>query len=275
MAVTQNTTLVRLNRGQVALGLIVRLCTSPEIARLAKVCNHDFLFIDMQHGSMSIETAIAVCQGALAVHVTPLVRVPLEDAANAVRALDNGALGIIVPDVETVEQARAAVDCLRMPPLGRRSVGSGYPQLGYAALATPEANRLLNKHMLLAAMIESARGVENAQEIAAVPGIDVLHVGSNDLLATMDLSHELGEERHMALCARVLEACRACGKHFGIGGVRTPELQSQFIRMGARMLTTHSDLAFLISAAKERAERLRAVEAEAATARIDGPDAVG
>jgi 2-keto-3-deoxy-L-rhamnonate aldolase RhmA len=268
--VTQNTTLLRLNRGQVALGLIVRLCTSPEIARLAKVCDHDFLFIDMQHGSMSIETVVAVCQSALDANVTALVRVPLDDAANAVRALDNGAMGIIVPDVETVEQARAAVDSLRLPPLGRRSVGSGYPQLGYAALATPEASRLLNEQTLLVAMIESARAVENAQEIAAVPGIDVLHVGSNDLLAAMGLSHELGTDRHLALCARVLEACRAHAKHFGIGGVRTPELQSQFIRMGARMLTTQSDLAFLIAAAGERARLLRTVEAEAATAPSGG-----
>jgi 2-keto-3-deoxy-L-rhamnonate aldolase RhmA len=264
--VTQNTTLARLNRGQVALGLIVRLCTSPEIARVARASGHDFLFIDMQHGGMSIETAIAICHSALDSGVTVLVRVPLEDTSNAVRALDNGAMGIIVPDLETIEQARAAVDALRFPPLGRRSVGSGYPQLGYAALPTPEATRLLNEQMLLVAMIESARGIENAQGIAAMPGIDVLHVGSNDLLTAMNLSHELGKERHLSLCAQVLSACRAHGKHFGVGGVRTPELQSRFIRMGARMLTTQSDLAFLLSAAEERVRLLRAAEAEAPTA---------
>ena len=94
-------------------------------------------------------------------------------------------------------------------------------------------------------------------EIAAVPGIDVVHVGSNDLLTQMGLSDEMGKEKHFALAQRVLDACRKHGKIFGIGGVRTPEIQSRFIAMGAQMMTTNSDIAFLMSAAKESARALR------------------
>jgi 2-keto-3-deoxy-L-rhamnonate aldolase RhmA len=190
-----------------------------------------------------------------------MVRVPISDASTATRVLDNGAMGIIAPNVDTAEQAREFVRNCRFRPLGQRSIGAGYPQLGYAAYGSSESMRLLNEQTLLAAMIESGRAVENAMEIAAVPGIDVLHIGSNDLLAEMGLETEMGTEKHFALAQRVLDACRTHGKLFGIGGVRAPQLQARFIAMGARMMTTHSDVAFLMSALGARSKEMRAAEA--------------
>ena len=263
MAVTENTTLVRLKSGRVALGLIVKLHAGVEMAKIAKACDHDFLFVDMQHGAMSIESAIALCHASLDTGVTPLVRVPRTDASLATRLLDNGAMGIIVPDVETAEHAREIVRNCRFPPHGRRSVGAGYPQLGYGAYPTAEATQLLNAQTMLIAMIESGRGIDNVKDIAAVPGIDVLHIGSNDLLTEMGIATELGKPKHFELAQRVLDACNVNSKIFGIGGVRIPELQSRFIAMGAKMLTTNSDLAFLMSALADRARVLRATENEA------------
>jgi 2-keto-3-deoxy-L-rhamnonate aldolase RhmA len=161
VSITANATLVSLRRGRVALGLIVRLAPSVEIAGIAKASGHDFLFIDMQHGGMSIESTIAVCHGALATGVTPLVRVPGHEAFHAGRVLDNGAMGIIVPDVETADEARQAVLNCRFPPLGRRSVAAVYPQLGYGAYSTAEATRILNEQTMLVVMIESGRGIDN------------------------------------------------------------------------------------------------------------------
>jgi 4-hydroxy-2-oxoheptanedioate aldolase len=262
-AITENTTLAKLRSGGVALGVIVRLYAGVEMARIARACDHDFLFIDMQHGGMSVETTTALCVAALDTGVTPLVRVPRLEASLATRVLDNGAMGVIVPDVETAEQAREIVRNCRFPPLGQRSVGAGYPQLSYGGYATAEATALLNAQTMVVAMIESGRGIENAGEIAAVPGIDVLHIGSNDLLTEMGIPHELGKEKHFALAQVVRDACRVHGKIFGMGGVRTPELQSSFIAMGARMLTTNSDLAFLISALSDRARAMREAERRA------------
>lgn len=262
MAVTENATLARLKSGRLALGLIVKLHTGIEMAKIAKACDHDFLFVDMQHGAMSIESTIALCHASLDTGVTPLVRVPRTDASLATRVLDNGAMGIIVPDVETAEHAREIVRTCRFPPHGRRSVGAGYPQLGYGTYTTTDATHLLNAQTMLVAMIESGRGIENAKEIAAVPGIDVVHIGSNDLLTEMGISGEIGKPKHFELAQRVLDACKAHGKTFGIGGVRTPELQSRFIAMGARMITTNSDLAFLMSALADRARVMRVAEKE-------------
>lgn len=263
MAVIENTTLKTLREGRLALGMIVRLAVSAEIPKIAKACDHDFIFVDMQHGAMSIESTLVVCQAALDTGVTPLVRVPSAGLSLAARLLDNGAMGIIVPDVETAEQAGEVVRACRFAPLGRRSVASGYAQLGYGAYSTAEATRLMNAQTLLVLMIESGRGIANVDAIAAVPGFDVLHIGSNDLLTEMGLAAEMGKPKHIELCERVMTACRANGKFFGIGGVRAPDLQARLITMGAQFMTTNTDLAFLMSAAGERARALRAIASEA------------
>ena len=183
MPVTANHALDKLRNGQLVFGLLVRLNCTIEMARVAEACDHDFLFLDMQHAGMSMETATKVCHAALGTTVTPLVRVPAKQAHEAPRLLDNGAMGIVAPDVETAEEARHLVSVCRFPPLGRRSVAAGYPQFGYEPMPIADACRLHNRNTMLVAMIESGKGVENADEIAAVEGIDVIHVGSNDLLA--------------------------------------------------------------------------------------------
>lgn len=257
MPMTPNATLAKLKRGDLALGLILRLSAGIEMAKVAKAADHDFLFIDMQHGAMSAESVSAICHAALDTGVTPLVRVTGHDGFLATRVLDNGALGVVVPDVETADEARAIVAHCRFAPEGRRSVGAGYPQLGYEALPTPEATRRMNAELMIVAMIESGRGLDNVEKIAAVPGLDALHIGTNDLLTEMGLYDKMGTEEHYALCARVIKACRSHGKHCGVGGARQPEMQAKFIAMGARMLTTNSELAFMIAAAGERARYLR------------------
>ena len=127
-------------------------------------------------------------------------------------------------------------------------------------MSIADATRIMNENTLLVAMIESGKGVENAAEIAAVEGIDVLHVGSNDLLTEMGIPDQMGSDRHFELCAKVAEACKADGKFFGLGGARDPELQKRFVDMGARFMTTNSDLAFMMAAAQERAKLLRGLD---------------
>ena len=260
MPVTANHALDKLRNGQLVFGLLVRLNCTIEMARVAEACDHDFLFLDMQHAGMSMETATKVCHAALGTTVTPLVRVPAKQAHEAPRLLDNGAMGIVAPDVETAEEARHLVSVCRFPPLGRRSVAAGYPQFGYEPMPIADACRLHNRNTMLVAMIESGKGVENADEIVAVEGIDVVHVGSNDLLAEMGIPEQIGTERHYELVAKVGGACRAHGRFFGAGGARSPEQQAKMVELGARFMTTNSDLAFLLAAAGERAKFLRSLD---------------
>jgi 2-keto-3-deoxy-L-rhamnonate aldolase RhmA len=249
-----------MKRGEIALGLLIRLCHSVQMAKVAKACDHDFLFIDMQHGGMSFEPAINLAHACLDTGVTPLVRVTSTDCLEGARLLDNGALGIVVPDVESAEQARAIVQRCKFPPIGRRSVASGNPQLGYEPMPLSQSTRLLNENTLLVAMIESEKGVENADAIAAVDGIDCLHVGSGDLLTQMGIPDRIGSDQHYALLERVIRAARAHGKIAGVGGARGVEMESRFIQMGARFLTTNSDLAYLMAGASQMAKALRAIK---------------
>ena len=154
MTATTNATLAKIKNGGLALGLIVKLHAGVEMAKIAKACDHDFLFIDMQHGAMSIESTVSLCHASLDTGVTPLVRVPINDASTATRVLDNGAMGIIAPNVETADDARAFVTNCRFAPLGTRSVGAGYPQLGYRAYGSADMIRMLDAQMMLVAMIE-------------------------------------------------------------------------------------------------------------------------
>src|SRR3954471_20066385 len=111
----------RMQAGDVSLGMIVRLSRSGDIARLAKTTGHDFIFIDMQHALFSLETVGHIAQAALGCGVAPLVRVRSCHDADTSVILDNGATGIIFPDVNSAADARAAVDACKFAPIGKRS----------------------------------------------------------------------------------------------------------------------------------------------------------
>lgn len=262
MPIVRNHALEKLRRGELALGMGIRLARTGDIARIAKACDHDWLFIDMEHTAMSIGTAIEISIAALDSGVTPIVRVPGHEHFHASRVLDGGAMGIVVPHVNTADQARTAVSNCKFPPVGHRSVMGGYAQLGFESVPIGEATRIMNENTLLAVMIETPEGVENVEEIARVPGIDVIHVGSNDLLAEMGLHGRFDHPELEKIAGRVIAACKANGKIPGIGGIRDPELCAKYVRMGSRFLTTHTDLAFLIAAATARARRMREIPLE-------------
>src|SRR5437899_1247360 len=117
----------RMAAGDVALGMIVRLARSGDIARIAKTTGHDFIFIDRQHALFSLETVGHIAQAALGCGVAPLVRVRSCDDPDTSLLLDNGATGIVFPDVNSAADARRAVAACKFPPIGKRSVAGAYP----------------------------------------------------------------------------------------------------------------------------------------------------
>lgn len=247
----------KLTRGEVALGLNVRLARSPDIARIAKTTGHDFLFIDTQHSIFGLETLSNIAQTALAIGVAPVVRVRGLDDPDVSLLLDNGVTGIVYPDVNTAKEAQRAVDVCKFAPLGRRSVTGGYPMFDYAPVPLSEAIPAINDATLVVAMIETVEGLENVEEIAAVPGIDVVHVGTNDLLVNMRKAGQFDDPEIVAAQERVNVACAANGKVAGCGGNRDVARQAAAVRKGARFLTTQTDIAFLAAAARDWTTRLR------------------
>ncbi len=248
----------RMAAGDIALGMNIRLSRSGDIARIAKSSGHDFIFIDMQHSLLNVETVGHIAQAALGCGVAPLVRVRSCDDPNTALLLDNGATGIVFPDVNTAEQARRAVNSAKFPPIGARSASGGYPNFDYRAMPVAEAVETLNELTLVACMIETREGLDNVEAIAAVDGVDVLHCGSNDLLVDMGKPGMFGDPEHVAAVERIIAAAAANGKFAGLGGERDIARQVEFIGKGVRFLTTQTDLKFLQAAASRHTADLRA-----------------
>jgi 2-keto-3-deoxy-L-rhamnonate aldolase RhmA len=171
--------------------------------------------------------------------------------------LDGGALGIIVPHVNTADEARRAVNNCKFPPVGHRSVMGGYAQLDFESVPLGEATRIMNENTILVVMIETPEAVENVDEIAAIDGIDVVHVGTGDLVTEMGLHGQVDHPKVAEAFERVIAACRKHGRFAGMGGIRDQALAERYVGMGFRFLTTNSDLAFLLQAASARVKRMR------------------
>jgi len=243
----------KLQQGALSLGMGVRGVRGVEIGRVMKTAGYDWLFIDLEHGATSTETAYQISVAALDAGIAPLVRVPHGELAMGTRLLDGGALGVVIPHVDTAEEARAMVQAFRFAPLGKRSIAGGYPQFGFAAAPAAEVVSELNAATLVVAMMETPRAIENADAIAAVPGIDVLLMGTNDLCLELGIPGQLAHDRVAAAMDTVIAACRKHGKWPGLGGVYGRELMQRYIARGMRFVLCGNDLSLLLSAAQEHA----------------------
>lgn len=237
--------------GDVALGINVRLSRSADIARIAKATGHDFIFIDAQHSIFDLETIGHMAQTALAIGVAPFVRVRSVYDPDVALLLDNGVTGIVFPDVNTAAEARSAVETAKFAPFGSRSICGGYPMFDYRSVPLAESVPALNELTMVVCMIETMEGLANLDEIAAVDGIDVIHVGSNDLLVNMGKAGQFDHPDIVAAQERVIAAARSNGKFAGCGGNRDVGRQLEAIRKGAQFVTTQTDIAFLASAASK------------------------
>ena len=246
-----------LKAGGVSLGMTVRLGRSPDIARIAKATGHEFIFIDTQHSIFDLETIAAIAHTALAIGIAPLVRVRGIDDPDVSLLLDNGITGIIYPDIANAGEAKQAVDACKFAPIGKRSVVGGYPHFNYRAVPLTESVPELNDACLLVCMIETMEGLDNVEEIAAIDGVDVLHVGSNDLLVNMQMPGKFDDPAIVAAQDRVIQAAKAHGKFAGIGGNRDVDRQAAAVRRGAQFVTTQTDIALLAAAAREWTQGVR------------------
>lgn len=262
MPVIENTMKAKLEAGGLAVSFGVSSMRLVSAAGIARACGFDWLFIDTEHSTIDLDTASQICLGALPTGITPIVRVPSDAGFHASRCLDGGAMGVIVPHVDTPEQSRSIVANCRFPPLGHRSLTAPVPQLGFAAMPAAQAIDILNRNTLVIVMIETPQAVANADAIAAVPGVDGLLVGTNDLAASLGIPGELGHGDIEAAYGAVIAACRRHGRHAGMGGVYAHELMTRYIRMGVRFLLGGSDTSFLMAAARERAAFLSSLTLE-------------
>ena len=263
-AAPRNRAKSKLAANELVLCMGLRQARTADIAQIAGACGFDSVYIDLEHSPLSLETTSTLCIGALGAGITPMVRVPGHDVHMATRILDGGALGVIFPQVNTAEQARALVTGCRFPPLGQRSVMGSGPAFGYRELPLGEVNATLNADTMLIVMLEAAEGIANAEAIAAIPGIDMLLIGANDLSTALGVPGEFRHPRMRQAFEATATACKKNNKVLGIGGIRSDlELQTEIYRMGGTFIIAGHDVSYLQSAACGDAKTLRAMAEKA------------
>ena len=261
MALTINGTKQRLKAGKMALGFGVHHLRTVATPVLAAATGHDWMFIDTEHGAFNVQETTQLCIAALPSGVTPIVRVCAGALDEATRALDNGALGIVVPHVDTAADAKRIVDAFHYPPMGHRSWGGPPAIYGYQPPSTAEAQAAINAEILTIVMLESPEAVRNADAIAAVSGVDVLFIGTSDLTAELGISGQMGHAKVIEAYQAVGDACRKHGKTLGMGGVYDQENAARYVAMGARFLLTGSDHSYVVSGAAQRSAFFNALPA--------------
>jgi 2-keto-3-deoxy-L-rhamnonate aldolase RhmA len=240
----------RMTAGGLAVGMIVRVTRGVEIAAIARSAGFDSLYVDLEHCSFSLDVVSQIAIAATALGVTPLVRTPTLDATEIGRILDVGAQGVIAPHIESRLQAEALVDAALFPPLGRRAFFGAHAHTLFAPADAKATMPKLNEATLVVAMIESVVALDKVEDIASVPGLDMLLVGANDLSASMGLTGQPDHERMREAFAHVGAVCQNRGLHLGLGGLSgKPDFVRELVAGGARYVSAGSDAGFLYSAA--------------------------
>ena len=243
----------KLSRGEPVYSMTVRLVRTVDIAAIASTAGFDSVYIDLEHSSFSLESAGQICMACNSLGVTPLVRVPGLDPSFIARVMDSGAMGIIVPGVESADEARAAVRAVKHVPLGERSLAGAAPQLNYRTLPPEQVIRELDQASMVVPMIESRAGLDAADAIAAVDGVDMLLVGANDLSVELGVAGQMDHPSVHEAYLHVIAVSRAHGKAIGIGGLGgRPDLIRRYLELGASYVSTGNDISFLSAAASQK-----------------------
>ncbi|MCA1685057.1 MAG: aldolase, partial [Planctomycetia bacterium] len=227
--------------GAVSIGTFVFEFGTTGVGRIAAEAGAEFAIFDMEHTGWGFETIRMLIATTRPTEMVPMVRVAATESHFIARVLDLGASGVMVPMVETAEQARRIVRAARYPPAGRRGAAFGVAHDDYTGGDLVAKMRSADREVLLVAQIETARGLEDVEAIAAVEGIDVLWVGHFDLTNALGIPGRFTDPTYLEAVDRVIRACRAHGKAPGIMASDVADGKTQLAR-GFRMIAYGGDL---------------------------------
>lgn len=250
-----------LRAGRPQIGLWLGL-GDPYTAELCATADFDWLLIDGEHGPNDLRSTLAILQAVAAYPAQPVVRVPHGEPAWIKQILEIGATTLLVPMVESAEQAQALVRAVRYPPQGLRGVGSGLARSSRWG-ARPAYLHEANAATCLLVQVETASALRQAAAIAAVDGVDGVFIGPSDLSASMGL---LGQPDHPEVRAAITQAVqtvRAAGKAVGILAT-DPALAQHWLDQGATFVAVGVDATLLARATRELARRFKPAPAPAA-----------
>lgn len=239
----------RLQRGELLLGQMVLELFTPGIGHMLAACGLDFVIFDMEHGRCDItllEQMVAACRGS---SIVPIARVPDLAYAPLSRVLDVGARGVMVPRVETRQQAETIVSQLKYAPAGRRGVALGIAHDLYRA-GTAEFFAQANEEVAVILLLETETAFANLDEIISVPGVDIAWVGHYDLTVSMGIPAQFEHPRLLAAMDALVAACRRHGVAAGFLPP-TPEAAVHWAHKGFRALSLGSDIGVFLDGVRK------------------------
>jgi len=231
--------------GETVVGAMVFEFFSPGIAQILKLAGAEFVLYDMEHtglGLESVKAQVSFCRG---IGIAPMVRVPRGEYHFLARALDVGAQGVMVPMVESAAQARSIAEATRYPPKGRRGAAFGFAHDDYQPGPPQEKMKAADQRNIVIAQIETERGLEAAEAIAAVDGIDVLWVGHFDLTNFLGIAGQFDHPKYLDAVKRIVAAGRKHKKALGF----MPSDQKwarEYRALGFNMLAAGTDQGILM-----------------------------
>jgi len=243
-----------LKSGKTAIGTLVQL-PSPPVAEVLAQAGFDWLLIDTEHGPIDTEKLQAMIRATRGTPLTPIVRVACNLDWMAKRVLDVGALGVMMPGVNSAEEALAAVRAVRYPPEGNRGFGPTFAALRWG-LTAAEYVQQANDAVMAIVQIEHVDAVARIDQILGVPGIDLALIGPYDLSGSMNRLGQVGHSEIQAAIDRVLKAASKANVPVGIFGVDADEI-NRYIAQGFRAILVGVDVAFLAAGATAMLSRIR------------------
>lgn len=267
----------RLNQGEPSIGTWLSL-PSPEAAEYVSTLGFDWLVVDSEHNAVDIRTLGQMFSAMSVSGVAPMVRIPWNTAENIKRVLDAGAWGIVVPMVNSREEAELAVSAAKYPPTGTRSVGGSRHAMSFGT-SSKEYYEHANDQVMVIVQIEHIDGVNNADEILSVPGVDACFIGPNDLAASMGLGIGVPLESDQPELVEAIFHIRDTAKKHGVApGVHTSGAEglNTRIEQGFQFCALASEMKYMLGGlgeaigqlnwqASDRSQRLDGQAAEAGT----------
>ena len=246
-----------LKRGKSVSGPIMEEVRTVGVIKYMAAAGHDFLWFDTEHNMLDWETLLTLVQMSIASNIVPLIRVTDLSYPLVARALDTGAYGVIIPRVETREEVERAVSFAKYPPLGRRGAG-GQARNAFMTRSVSEAIEEGNALSMVIVQVESKEAVEGLDEIASVPGLDVVCIGPQDLSISLGVPGAFNDPLFLETVATIVQKCSRHGVPVGMVSreARTFKLWHE---MGIRFLVCGSDGSLLLQAARQDVEFLREV----------------
>jgi 2-keto-3-deoxy-L-rhamnonate aldolase RhmA len=241
----------RLKKGERVLGTMISLFDHPEIAKIVKLCGFDYFIIDCEHGNFDYTTVARILTVAREVGICGMVRIPEPRREVILKFMDMGAGGLLLPNTETVEHARAFVEHAKYAPLGNRGVQLFRGHTGFAKIASPaEYMKKANEETLLLIQIESPIGIKNIDDLLAVEGIDAAFIGPNDLSQSLGIMGQFEHPDFIAALDKIISAAnkrqKFCGAHFQVSSALAP-----WIAKGMTLNLWANEAVMMMNGAKE------------------------